>query len=113
MVAGIEDLRTPLSTILALEREIRGSIAGFMMPSFVVDLPGGGGKRLAASYESYDRVTGRSTFVAPAVKGGKLEKEGRVYEYWDPVKVRVGAAEERGESEGELGLRAGAGAGGR
>jgi len=80
MVSGVEDLRTPLSTILSLERSLRGSIAGFMMPSFVVDLPGGGGKRLAASYESYDRETGRSTFVAPAVKGGTA-----VYEYWDPL----------------------------
>ena len=58
------------------------------MPSFVVDLPGGGGKRLAAGYETYDHVTGRSTFVAPAVKGqgkGEGEKEGKVYEYWDPI----------------------------
>jgi lysine 2,3-aminomutase len=88
MVKGVEDLRTPLSTILSLEREIRGSIAGFMMPSFVVDLPGGGGKRLAASYESYDPSTGLSQFVAPAVKGtGSIEgeKEGRIYEYWDPL----------------------------
>jgi lysine 2,3-aminomutase len=51
-----------------------------MTPQFVVDLPGGGGKRLAASYQSYDRETGKSTFTAPAVKGG----EG-IYEYWDPV----------------------------
>lgn len=51
-----------------------------MTPQFVVDLPGGGGKRLAASFESYDRETGKSTFTAPAVKGGNA-----VYEYWDPV----------------------------
>lgn len=88
MVAGIEDLRTPLSTILHLEQQIRGSIAGFMMPSFVVDLPGGGGKRLAAGYKSYCRESGKSTFLAPAVKGeaGKDGgKEGLVYEYWDPL----------------------------
>lgn len=80
MVAGVEDLRTPLSTILELESQIRGSIAGFMMPQFIVDLPGGGGKRLAASYESYDSKTGISRYLAPAVKGGKT-----VYEYYDPV----------------------------
>jgi lysine 2,3-aminomutase len=51
-----------------------------MTPHFVVDLPGGGGKRLAASYKTYDRKTGKSTFVAPAVKGGEI-----VYEYWDPL----------------------------
>ena len=83
MVKGVEDLRTPLQTILDLECQIRGSIAGFVTPQFVVDLPGGGGKRLAASYRSYDRKTGVSTFLAPAVKG--KGKEDRVYEYYDPM----------------------------
>ncbi|KAH9474387.1 L-lysine 2,3-aminomutase [Psilocybe cubensis] len=81
MVRGVEDLRTPLSTILELETQIRGSIGGFMMPQFIVDLPGGGGKRLASSYQKYDRTTGISQFVAPAVTGG-LNK---VFEYHDPV----------------------------
>jgi lysine 2,3-aminomutase len=80
LVKGVEDLRAPLSTILNLEQQLRGTIAGFMFPQFVVDLPGGGGKRLAASYKTYDRTTGKSTFVAPAVKGGET-----VYEYWDPL----------------------------
>lgn len=80
LVRGVEDLRTPLSTILTLEEQLRGTIAGFMTPQFVVDLPGGGGKRLAASYKTYDRKTGKSTFVAPAIKGGET-----VYEYWDPL----------------------------
>lgn len=83
MVKGVEDLRTPLQTILDLESQIRGSIAGFMTPQFVVDLPGGGGKRLAASHESYDRRTGVSKFKAPAVtKRGKVNK---TYEYYDPM----------------------------
>lgn len=54
-----------------------------MMPQFVVDLPGGGGKRLACSFKSYDRKTGLSTFEAPAVTG--KDKENKVYEYWDPI----------------------------
>ncbi|KAK4127198.1 kama family protein [Parathielavia appendiculata] len=83
MVKSVEHLRTPLQTILDLEAQIRGSIAGFMMPSFVVDLPGGGGKRLACSYESYDRTTGVSRYRAPAVIG--RDKENKVYEYYDPV----------------------------
>ncbi|RFU25844.1 hypothetical protein B7463_g10491, partial [Scytalidium lignicola] len=83
MVKGVEDLRTPLQTILDLECQIRGSIAGFMTPQFVVDLPGGGGKRLAASYETYDRQTGISTFIAPAVTG--RGKDNKVYEYYDPL----------------------------
>lgn len=81
MVSGVEDLRTPLSTILELERHVRGSIAGFVTPNFVVDLPGGGGKRLASSFDSYDPQSGLSKFVLPGKDGGKE----RVYEYWDPV----------------------------
>ncbi|PPQ89779.1 hypothetical protein CVT25_008065 [Psilocybe cyanescens] len=81
MVRGVEDLRTPLSTILDLEMQIRGSIGGFLTPQFIVDLPGGGGKRLASSYETYDRKTGVSTFLAPAVTGD-LSK---IFEYYDPV----------------------------
>jgi lysine 2,3-aminomutase len=67
MVKGVENLRTPLRVSLDLEKQLRGSIAGFMMPQFVVDLPSGGGKRLTASYESYDENTGVSTFVSPTV----------------------------------------------
>jgi lysine 2,3-aminomutase len=99
MVPGAEDLRTPLQTILDLEEQLRGTIGGFVFPQFVVDLPGGGGKRLAASYKSYDRKTGRSTFVAPSVKGGE-----KVYEYWDPLTSLPeggveGGAEEKGNSQ--------------
>lgn len=78
---GIEDLRTPLSTILDLEQRLRGTIAGFMMPSFVVDLPGGGGKRLASTFETYDPQSGVSTYKAPGLSGEKAE---RVYRYYDP-----------------------------
>ncbi len=83
MVEKVEHLRTPLQTILDLEARIRGSIAGFMMPQFVVDLPGVGGKRLANSFLSYDRQTGVSRFMAPAVTG--RDKENKVYEYYDPI----------------------------
>lgn len=79
MVRGLEDLRTPLSEILHLEQHVRGTIAGFMTPSFVVDLPGGGGKRLACSYSSYDRVAGVATFEAPGVKGDSS------FQYHDPL----------------------------
>jgi len=83
MTSKIEHLRTPLQTILDLEARMRGSIAGFMMPSFVVDLPGGGGKRLACSFQSYDRDSGLSSYLAPAVTG--RDKGGKVYEYHDPL----------------------------
>ncbi|KAI0165973.1 kama family protein [Xylariaceae sp. FL1272] len=80
MVPKVEHLRTPLKTILAIESELRGSIAGFYSK---VDLPGGGGKRLACSYESYDRETGISTFRAPVLRD--RGKGGKVYKYYDPL----------------------------
>ncbi|KAI1489052.1 L-lysine-aminomutase [Biscogniauxia mediterranea] len=80
-VLKIEHFRTPLSVILDMEKQIQGKVAGFMTPKFVVDLPGGGGKRLAHTYESYNRETGIATFRAPAIPG----KEDQVYHYHDPV----------------------------
>ena len=80
MVQGLEDLRTPLHEIIELESHIRGTIAGFMTPSFVVDLPGGGGQRLANSFEKYDRTSGIAIFRAPGVKGID-----RFFEYHDPM----------------------------
>lgn len=90
MVRGIEDMRTPLHEILTLESMIRGSTAGFMTPNFVVNLPGGGGKRLACSYESYDRNTGLSTFISPESKDPN-----RRWEYWDPLPSLPGATEQQ------------------
>lgn len=79
MVKGVEDLRTPLSTVLELESQITGTITGFDLPKFVVDLPGGGGKRPASTYDTYDKETGVSTFRAPGIAGD------RVFTYYDPL----------------------------
>ncbi|HVY47058.1 MAG TPA: KamA family radical SAM protein [Minicystis sp.] len=79
LVKGTEDLRTTLATALAVEKHVRGSTAGFNTPTFVVDAPGGGGKRDAHSYEHYDRVTGISVFQSPSVKPGQR------YTYFDPI----------------------------
>eukprot|EP00026_Physarum_polycephalum_P007228 Phypoly_transcript_07285.p1 GENE.Phypoly_transcript_07285~~Phypoly_transcript_07285.p1 ORF type:complete len:492 (-),score=67.76 Phypoly_transcript_07285:95-1570(-) len=81
MIRGVEELRTPLHEILNIEKHLRGSIGGFMMPTFVVDLPGGGGKRLASSFESYDRSTGVSKYIAPSVTGSSE----KLFEYHDPL----------------------------
>ncbi|KAL7628163.1 hypothetical protein AAE478_002361 [Parahypoxylon ruwenzoriense] len=85
MVPAIEHFRTPLQTILDIEAQIQGEVAGFYLPKFVVDLPGGGGKRPAYLYESYDRESGVSTFTQPALKG--KGRDGRVYKYYDPIKT--------------------------
>ncbi len=79
LVKGGEDMRTTLQTALNLEKHIRGLTAGFNTPTFVVDAPGGGGKRSAHSYESYDRETGVSRWQAPSVKPG------HDFFYFDPI----------------------------
>jgi lysine 2,3-aminomutase len=78
LVKGVEDLRTTLQTALDIEKGVRGVTAGFHTPTFVVDAPGGGGKRVAHSFEHYDRETGISVFSAPSVKPG-------FFLYFDPV----------------------------
>jgi lysine 2,3-aminomutase len=79
LVQGAEDLRTTVATAILIEKHVRGSTAGFNTPTFVVDAPGGGGKRDAHSYEHYDRVTGISVYQSPSVKAGAR------YTYFDPI----------------------------
>jgi len=79
LVKGVEDLRTSVDTALHIEKHVRGSTAGFNTPVFVVDAPGGGGKRDAHSYEYYDRDTGISVYAAPSVKPGQY------FLYFDPL----------------------------
>jgi lysine 2,3-aminomutase len=81
LVPGVEDLRTTLGTTLSIEKKVRGSTAGFNTPTFVVDAPGGGGKRDVHSYEHYDRVTGVSVFRSPNID------ENAVYLYFDPIEL--------------------------
>lgn len=66
-----------------MEHQLTGTIAGFEMPKFVVDLPGGGGKRPASTFQSYDRESGISTFTSPILTC--RDKEGKTYEYHDPA----------------------------
>lgn len=78
MVSGVEDLRTTLQDGIDCEKWVRGSTAGFNTPNFVVDAPGGGGKRAIHSFEDYDRETGISVYTAPSVK------KDRFFFYFDP-----------------------------
>jgi lysine 2,3-aminomutase len=79
MVPGCEHFRTTLREGVELEKEVRGTTAGFHTPTFVCDLPGGGGKRHVASYEYYDEENGISVWKAPNVKPGEL------FCYYDPI----------------------------
>jgi lysine 2,3-aminomutase len=90
MVKGVEDLRTTVATALELEKQVRGSTAGFNTPTFVVDAPGGGGKRDAHSYEHYDRVTGISVYRSPNVR-----RAHDLYLYFDPIDQLPAAGQAR------------------
>ncbi len=81
LVQGTEDLRTTVKTAVSLEKHLRGATAGFNTPTFVVDAPGGGGKRDAHSFEYYDRETGISVYTAPSVKPGAQ------FLYFDPLRT--------------------------
>lgn len=95
LVKGVEDLRTTVDTAISLEKHVRGSTAGFNTPTFVVDAPGGGGKRDAHSYESYDRTTGVSVYAAPSVKPGQF------FVYFDPIHLLPEAGRLRWADPGE------------
>jgi lysine 2,3-aminomutase len=89
MVAGAEEFRTALDTAIELEKSLRGSIAGFNMPQFIVDLPRGGGKRLVSSFEHYDRETGISIFRSPQILERNIRRNGTLTDlffYFDPLR---------------------------
>lgn len=98
LVKGVEDLRTTLQTGLDLEKNIRGLTAGFNTPIFVTDTPGGGGKRDAHSFETYDRTTGISVYTSPAVKPGEL------FFYYDPIDTLSESAQRRWQDPAEYEL---------
>lgn len=95
LVRGVEDLRTTLDTALYIEKHVRGATAGFNMPLFIVDAPGGGGKRDVHSFEFYNRTTGISVFTAPAVKPG------RHFFYFDPIHLLPPEGRERWADPGK------------
>ena len=79
LTAGTEDMRTSVQTAIDVEKHVRGTTSGFNTPTFVVDAPGGGGKRCVHSFEKYDRKFGISVYTAPSVKPGKK------FLYFDPL----------------------------
>jgi lysine 2,3-aminomutase len=95
MVKGVEELRTTVESAITLEKNVRGVTAGFNTPVFVVDAPGGGGKRDAHSFEHYDRTTGVSVFTAPSVKTA------RYFLYFDPIHLLPDAGQVRWKDPAE------------
>ena len=93
MVPGCEHFRTTIREGVELEKAVRGATAGFNTPTFVCDLPGGGGKRHVASYEYYDEENGISAWRAPTVKPDQ------VFYYFDPIKKLSKEAQARWADE--------------
>ena len=92
LVKGVEELRTSIAAAVELEKNVRGSTAGFNTPLFICDAPGGGGKRDLHSYEYYDRENGIAVYTAPSVKPGKF------FLYFDPIDTLSLAAQVRWQS---------------
>ncbi len=95
MVMGVEELRTRVADAEEIERHVRGATAGFNTPTFVVDAPGGGGKRDVHSHDHYDEATGISVYRSPSVD------ESRVYLYFDPIDRLPDEGRERWEDPEE------------
>ncbi len=95
MVKGVEELRTSIATTARLEKAVRGTTAGFNTPTFVVDAPGGGGKRDVHSFEHYDKASGISVYAAPRVKPGQL------FLYFDPLQDLAPEVQEAWRKEAE------------
>ena len=79
MVKGVEELRTTVGQTVEIERHSRGATAGFNTPTYVNDVPGGGGKRDVHSFDHYDPVNGVSVYRSPNVD------ERAAYLYFDPL----------------------------
>jgi lysine 2,3-aminomutase len=86
MVLGIEHFRVPLKTAQSLEKQVRGTTTGFNTPLYVVDAPGGGGKRDVHSAEFENAQLGIHGFRAPAIDPS------RIYFYLDPLRSLSEAA---------------------
>ncbi|HIN85488.1 MAG TPA: KamA family radical SAM protein, partial [Myxococcales bacterium] len=95
LVKGVEDLRTTVWKAVEIEKAVRGITAGFNCPVFVVDAPGGGGKRDVHSFEHYNRETGVSVYRSPNVEQDKL------YFYCDPVDLLPESGQARWADPGE------------
>jgi lysine 2,3-aminomutase len=78
MVKGSEHFRVSLKAAQQLEKEVRGTTAGFNTPLFIVDTPAG--KRDVHSAEFYNGKYGVSSFAAPLVAPGRL------FQYFDPLR---------------------------
>lgn len=78
MVKGSEHFRVSLKAAKQLEKQVRGTAAGFNTPLFIVDTPAC--KCDVHSVEFYNGKYGVSSFVAPVVAPGRL------FQYFDSLR---------------------------
>lgn len=71
MVANVEHFRTNLETCINISKNLTGFFPGFQVPKFIVDLPGGGGKRSVYEYDFYDQKYGIYGFKSPIISENK------------------------------------------
>lgn len=76
IVPGVEHLRTSIDEALYLQKNILGFDSGYCQPSFIVDLPSGGGKKPISLFDSYSN--GVAVYSSPVIDNK------RKYEYVDP-----------------------------
>lgn len=79
MVKAVEHFRVPVSRMQELEQEVRGATAGFNTPLYVVDAPGGGGKRDVHSHSYSNETYGVYGYRSPRIDAS------RTYLYFDPL----------------------------
>jgi lysine 2,3-aminomutase len=90
LVKGVEDLRTTVDTAIHIEKHVRGSTAGFNTPVFVVDAPGGGGKRDVPLVRALrPRRRASASTRRPSVKPGQF------FIYFDPLHQLSTSAQRR------------------
>jgi lysine 2,3-aminomutase len=95
-VMGAEHFRTPVETGLKIMSGMRGFTSGLALPTFVIDLPGGGGKvPVSPNYVIGENERGLvlhnfegKTYTYPApVRTGRTTRPRRRVETLDPVAV--------------------------
>ena len=94
MVMGTEHFRVSIAEMQALERQVRGATAGFNTPLFIVDAPGGGGKRDVHSYEYRNDKYGITGYRAPVVD------RKRMFLHFDPLRTLDSLARAEWQSPG-------------
>lgn len=83
LTLGTEHFRTPLQTGIRIMETLRGRVSGMAIPTFVVDLPGGGGK-----------VPVLPEYVLKCDEGEAILRnfEGKTFRYPQPQAVQQAAA---------------------